>query len=473
MIKQAQEILRVFAASGYEAYIVGGAVRDMMLGMSPLDADICTNAIPDEIIAVAQQQGWRTSQVGAAFGSVIVVVAGIGYDVTTFRREEYGVDSHKPEKVEFGADLREDLARRDFTINTLCLDVQGDLLDLFGGLEDLRMGIVCAVGDANVRFSEDGLRMFRAARFVAQLGFVLHKDILPAIIANTHRVRGLSVERVLSELERTLVARYASRGLNILLTTGLLSEVCRDRENTVETQVAILPELAHLYNLPQNPRHHRLDGWRHVLSAVDFAPPTLTLRWAALLHDVAKGLPGVRGRNVNDELTDYQHDIVGTQIAERVLGRLKVDKTVARQVVWLVRNHMRAPLPEHKSVIKWLRKHAEFFRSKAELLAAIEQLFALYAADGKATRNVPNDDSEQLANFMRPLLDTLPFYPADLLISGGEIAAVLGAGKQVGQFQRALLQRIQSGLLENTRAALLAALHNKVRRQKLSEKLQE
>ena len=200
VMKQARKILEALTQEGWQAYMVGGAVRDLFLGVNHIDVDICTNAKPDDIRAMAIRRGWKTSDVGARFGSVLVVIAGIPYDVTTFRREEYGEDSHRPKKVEWGDSLLEDLSRRDFTINTLCLDVNGDLYDPFGGLSDLRLGRIRAVGEATVRFAEDGLRMFRAARFMAQLGFSFDTDIFPAIVANRERVRGISVERVRKEL---------------------------------------------------------------------------------------------------------------------------------------------------------------------------------------------------------------------------------------------------------------------------------
>lgn len=465
-MKQARRILEVLTQAGWQAYMVGGAVRDLLLGINHIDVDICTDAQPEEIRALMAAQGWKTSEVGAQFGSVLVVVDGIPYDVTTFRREEYGADSHRPERVEWGASLLEDLSRRDFTINTLCLDVRGDLHDPFGGLDDLRLGRIRAVGDANVRFAEDGLRMFRAARFMAQFGFSLDKEIFPAIVANRERVRGLSVERVRNELEKTLLAKYAGKGLHVLRVTGLLGETCRARNEGAEEAVPILPEVLHLYQLPQNPRHHRLNVWRHVLETVEGIEPQLVLRWAALLHDVAKGLPGVRSVNGQGEWTDHRHDMVGTQLAEAALHRLRVDPVVARRVVWLVRNHMHSPALTGKSITRWLRKRAVCFRTPQELEEAVGQLFALYWADARATRTLPNGSLENLLQEMQPVMREIPFFISQLAVSGGEIAAVLGAGPQVRAFQQDLLRRIQSGELRNEAASLRQALEARARRQR-------
>ena len=466
VMKQARKILEALTQEGWQAYMVGGAVRDLFLGVNHIDVDICTNAKPDDIRAMAIRRGWKTSDVGARFGSVLVVIAGIPYDVTTFRREEYGEDSHRPKKVEWGDSLLEDLSRRDFTINTLCLDVNGDLYDPFGGLSDLRLGRIRAVGEATVRFAEDGLRMFRAARFMAQLGFSFDTDIFPAIVANRERVRGLSVERVRNELEKTLLARHAAKGIHVLRMTGLLAETCRAKDEGVAQNVPILPELMHLYQLPQNPKHHRLNAWRHVLDTVERIEPQLALRWAALLHDVAKGLPGVRGVNAQGEWTDHRHDVVGTELAENILSRLRVDPQVAKRAVWLVRNHMHAPDLSRKSVVRWLRKRAVAFRDVEELRQAVMQLFALYWADATATRTKPNDSLEQLLQKVEPILQQTPFFVSQLASSGGDIAAELGRGPQVGAFQKNLLQRIQSGMLKNEADVLRQALLLRKERQK-------
>ncbi|MEG6585249.1 CCA tRNA nucleotidyltransferase [Dendrosporobacter sp. 1207_IL3150] len=470
-IKHARLILQSFINSGYKAYVVGGAVRDLMLGITHSDIDICTNAQPKEILGIAAKQGWKTELVGAAFGSVMVIVDGKPYDVTTFRREEYGEDSHRPTKVEFGALLEEDLARRDFTINTLCLDVYGDLIDLFGGLNDLRMGIIKSVGDPHLRFAEDALRMFRAARFSAQLGFAMDKAIFPAMVANLYRVRGLSVERVRNEIEKTLLTKYAGRGLNLMLTSGLLNQECRSREANSDIYVPIMPELSHLYELPQNSRYHHLDTWRHVINAVETIPQKLTLRWAALLHDIAKGCAGIRGTNEYGEPTDHGHDKAGALMASVMLKRLKVDRIVAERVTWLIANHMHGPQPEIKSVVKWLRRRSKEFSQFEQFKEAVEELFQLYRADGLATRHKLNCRFNDLEELVFSVLSALPFFPAQLAIKGGDIAAKIGAGPQVGKIQKNFLERIQCGQLENTIDALENALESQLKRSISTKKI--
>lgn len=463
---QARRIVQALTEAGFQAYMVGGAVRDLLLGSTHTDIDICTSALPQDIISIAQKNGWKTEEVGAAFGSIMVIVEGRPYDVTTFRREEYGQDSHKPSKVEFGVSLESDLARRDFTINTLCLDGKGDILDIYGGLQDLRLGIIRAVGDPNVRFAEDGLRMFRAARFAAQFGFTLDKAVMPAITDNLSRVRGLSVERVRNELEKTLLSRYASRGLQILQSTGLLAEECRSKKNGQYEHVAILPELQHLVGLRQNPQYHHLDAWRHVLCTVDIIPSTLVLRWAALLHDIGKGLAKVRNYRADGQPTDHGHDKVGAELAAQILTRLKADSQVTERVGWLIRNHMHGPQPNYMAVVKWLRRRAKEFRSPEQFQQAIRQLFELYRADGMATRHHLHDGFCEMERFVEAALLSLPFYPEQLAIGGREFASYIGAGPQVRKMQNHFLERIQTGELVNTKNILQDALQSYYKRHK-------
>lgn len=463
---QARQIVQALTEGGFQAYMVGGAVRDLLLGSTHTDIDICTSALPQDIINIVQRQGWKTEEVGAAFGSIMVIVEGRPYDVTTFRREEYGQDSHKPSKVEFGVSLESDLARRDFTINTLCLDSKGDIIDIFGGLKDLRLGIIRAVGHPDVRFAEDGLRMFRAARFAAQFGFTLDKEIMPAISANLSRVRGLSVERVRNELEKTLLSRYASRGLHILQSTGLLAEECRAKRNGYYEQVAIIPELKHLVGLRQNPQYHHLDAWRHVLCAVDAIPNTVILRWAALLHDIGKGLEGVRSHRPDGQPTDHGHDKVGAELAANILTRLKTDSQVVERVCWLIRNHMHGPQPDTAAVVKWLRRRSKEFRSAEQFKQAIGQLFQLYRADGMATRHKLHAGFCEMERLVETALESLPFYPQQLAIGGREVANYIGSGPQVRKLQTHFLERIQIGELVNNKSILQAALQSYYKRKK-------
>jgi len=466
-VDKARRILHALRQAGQEAFIVGGAVRDHLLGVIPQDIDIATSAHTQEIISIAQNQGWRTIETGFFFGVVVVLVEGDPYDVAAFRTETYGADSHRPEAVSFAVSLREDLSRRDFSINAMAMNEAGDIVDYFNGREDLRNGVIRTVGDPLLRFQEDSLRMFRAARFAAVFNFDIDPGTLAAIPPNLYRVRGLSVERVRSEIDKILLGRYAPKGLRVLMSKGLLNETCRARDDSHEENVLILPELAHLSGLAQNKRYHRLDVWEHTLSMVGEIMPHPVLRWAALLHDVAKGLPEVRRYNAQGELIEHRHEVAGAQIAVAIAKRLRFSAYWSRSVPWLVRHHLLLPPAEIEACIRWMRRRSREFKRAAELREGIEALLEIHRADRLAGHRDPGMPGwEEIAGVLRQILDSVPFYPDQLALSGEEIAENLGRGPAVGRFQRVLLTRIQTGELLNTRQDQLDALNKRTKREK-------
>lgn len=262
-----KKILHILTEAGYEAYIVGGAVRDLLLKLPPGDFDITTSATPEEISAICRANNIKTiDNLGQNFGCVVAVMDGVPAEITTFRGESYGADAHKPEKVWFSKSLREDLSRRDFTVNAMAMDINGRIYDYHNGMEDLQKHILRTVGDAGQRYSEDALRMLRACRFVAQLGFdyVQESGALPPFGEEntpyymprnfsfpTGNCAGLSLERVRTELDKLLTGKYAGKGLMLLMATGLTDANCRVKENGAYHEIDILPELRHLEGLPQ------------------------------------------------------------------------------------------------------------------------------------------------------------------------------------------------------------------------------
>lgn len=467
-MEKARRILTALREAGHEAFVVGGAVRDYLLGVAPQDIDIATAADTQTIQRVAAAQGWRTIEVGAFFGVVVVLVEGTPYDVATFRTETYGADSHRPAAVSFAVSLGDDLSRRDFTINAMAMDEQGQIVDYYGGREDLAQGRLRTVGEPRLRFQEDALRMFRAARFSATLGFDVEAETLAAIAPNLYRVRGLSVERVRDEVDKTLLGKYAPRGLRILLEQGLLDESCRIREDARETNVPILPELGHLSGLAQNPRYHRLDAWEHTLAAVNETRPVLYLRWASLLHDVAKGLPGVRSYNEFGEPIEHQHEVVGATMAAQIAARLKFPAQWRKKIPWLVRHHLRLPVAENEAIIRWLRRRAREFKRPDELREAVADLLEIHRADRLAGhRNPGMPEWEIAAALIMSIVESVPFYPEQLAVSGEAIAVHIGRGPAVGAFQRTLLARIQTGELLNTAEAQWEALQKRVERRQM------
>lgn len=489
-----KKILHMLTEAGYEAYIVGGAVRDLLLKLPPGDFDITTSATPEEISAVCRANNIKTiDNLGQNFGCVVAIIDGVPAEITTFRGESYGADAHKPEKVWFSKSLREDLSRRDFTVNAMAMDINGRIYDYHNGMEDLQNHILRTVGDAWKRYSEDALRMLRACRFVAQLGFdyVQENGVLPPFGEEntpyymprnfsfpTGNCAGLSLERVRTELDKLLTGKYAGKGLMLLMATGLTNAKCRVKENGTYHEIDILPELRHLEGLPQNRRFHCYNAWEHTLKAVDNSPRDLTIRWAMLLHDLGKGMPGIRGTHPDGSPSDHGHEALSAVMAQEVMTRLRYPKDFAKRVVWLVSRHMRfAPMmfTKERTLTRWVRAEAAGgeFRTAKDLTEAFSQLKEVFLADMGATHagNNPQlmEEGRELADAVIEIVRTkMPVHTADLAINGADLAQIITDGAETGAFLKYLLERVRSGNLPNERATLLEAA--KHRQQKTSAK---
>jgi poly(A) polymerase len=309
---------------GEDLYLVGGTVRDQIVGRSTHDLDFATSARPEltrELLVAAKPDaiyavGERFGTIGAVFGDVVV-------EITTFRGEVYQPGSRKPE-VHYGTTLAEDLARRDFTINAMARDLEsGQVVDPFDGLADLRAGRIRAVGDPPLRFAEDPLRLLRAARFVAQLGFSIERSTAQAMASRAPGLAQVSRERIIDELNKLLVAPYVSRGIRVLADVGLLA--------------VILPEVDDMRATTQGKRSK--DVFEHTLRVIDRTRGDLVLRWAALLHDVGKPRTIVQS---NGEIHFPGHEVVGERLSAEILTRLRADQSLAQRVAHLAGLHMRA-----------------------------------------------------------------------------------------------------------------------------------
>lgn len=461
MDENAAAIIDVLEKNGYEAYAVGGCVRDLILGKVPHDWDITTDARPEEIISVMEKVGWKTiNGAGRRFGTVLVVVNHMAYEVTTFRSEFYGQDSHRPESVTFSSSLQEDLSRRDFTINAMALGRDGVVYDYFNGIKDIEHKKLRTVGKAEERFCEDALRLFRACRFLGQLDFMADKTLVSGMSAAFKRVSGLSLERVKEEVEKLLISPSAARGLDLMVRSGLNECSCRIRENGRDEEVKILPELSHLVDLPQQKEFHKFDGWYHTVAVVNAVQPVLLLRWAALLHDVGKGMPGIRSIK-NGKYTDYGHDVKGAEMAEVILKRWRMPFSFVKRVVWLVGTHMQyhyfANVPEANAE-KWLRQLAKGkqFVSSCDMEKGIGELTALCKADiiGCGKEESATEGHGSFGQYMEELCRMMPVSTKDLRYDKRVISAL---GPAIAEGMANLLLRVQNGALKNDEESLLDA----------------
>ena len=467
----ALRILQTLQEAQQEAYIVGGAVRDIQMGRTPHDYDIVTSAMPEMVIEALRTSGFTTTNVvGASFGVVVVSYGEHSYEVATYRSEQYGDDSHRPVSVQYPSTFLEDVRRRDFTINGLALTESGHIRDEVGGLQDIERRRLCTIGSSKERFQEDALRMFRLCRFAGQLGFTIDPSTWKGIEPNLYRVEGLSLDRVRIEIEKMLLSDHVDLGLDALVRSHLNDQYCQQTTGRQSRRIPILPELTHLVDLPQAPEHHVHDGWCHTLAVVREVPPNLVLRWAALLHDVGKGVEGVRGFH-KGRITDRNHDRVGAHMTRDILTRLGYGKEFVNLVVWLVERHMRFHFyvaNASADIHKWMQKEAKggVFRETKELAVAMEYLQQLGVADviGAGTKQVA--PSEMYGQRMVSMAQTMPVHTKDLHYDKGLPSMVQPYVKEVMQ---TVLQRVQNGEIMNTPEALQEAGLSKYRRLKEKE----
>jgi len=317
-------LVRQLQAAGYEAFWVGGCVRDFLLGRNPEDYDIATSASPPQIEALFE----RTIPVGRKFGVIVVVRNGHEFQIATFRAEADYADGRHPETVSFG-DAKADASRRDFTINGLFYDPVADRLhDWVGGEADLRRKLVRTIGNPAERFAEDHLRLLRTVRFAAQLGFEIEPETFSAVRALAPKIQLISAERVRDELWKLFRPPHAARGLQLLQDSGLLMEV--------------LPEIAATKGCDQTPDYHpEGDVFNHLLAMLAQLPADAheLLPWAALLHDVAKPVTATRNPETG-RVHFYNHERIGEDMSVRILERLRFPRKQIEEIANAVRYHM-------------------------------------------------------------------------------------------------------------------------------------
>ena len=324
----ADDLGRRFAAAGHRLYLVGGSVRDALLGRLGDDLDFATDALPDEVLAVVS--GWGTTwDTGRAFGTNGVARGGVRCEITTFRAESYDPASRKPEVV-YGDSLDTDLVRRDFTVNAMAVALPDhEFVDPHGGLRDLAQGVLRTPGTPEESFGDDPLRMMRAARFASQLGFTPVPEVVAAMAGMAERLQIVSAERVQGELSKLLLGRDPVRGLMLMVDTGLAEQV--------------LPELPAM-RLAIDSVHQHKDVYLHSLAVLENAiarepdGPDLTLRMAALLHDIGK--PATRAFGP-EGVSFHHHEVVGAKLARKRLKALKYPKQLVDDVCGLIELHLR------------------------------------------------------------------------------------------------------------------------------------
>ncbi len=429
------ELCERLRSKGKRGWIVGGCVRDRLLGRPVADWDVATDARPKELLSIFP----RAIPTGIEHGTVTVVKDGHHYEVTTLRGEGTYTDGRRPDWVEFVDDITRDLARRDFTVNAIALDpLDGKLIDPFDGRGDLERGVLRAVGDPRERFSEDGLRVLRAARFVATLELALDPATEAAIAPTLDTYRKVAAERVRDEWLKTMKARQPSRAFDVMRRTGILAITC--------------PELLEGVGMEQN-KWHAYDVWRHGMECMDACEADPVLRIAAMLHDVGK--PRTRAwSDKTGDYTFYDHDRVGAEIAAPIVERLRFSNDERERIVALVRFHLFHYSDEWSdaAVRRWIR------RVGAGRLA---DLYVLNQADVRAKGRDFAPDLAALAaleaHVARVLAEGAALSTRDLKVNGRDLMSELGVkpGRIIGEILEALLDAVTTDPSSNEREPLL------------------
>lgn len=417
-------------AAGYEGYAVGGCVRDSLLGKAPHDWDLATSAKPEQVKAVFA--GCRVLETGIQHGTVTLLTDGGPLEITTYRIDGVYSDGRRPDSVAFTGSLKEDLARRDFTVNAMACHPEEGLVDCFGGREDLRNGVIRCVGDPDKRFSEDALRLMRALRFSSVLGFSIHPDTAESLLRCREALAHIAAERILSELLKLLCGKDVFR---VLMEYPQLLWV-------------FLPELQPMRHFDQHTPYHLYDVWEHTARAVAAAPPEPALRLAMLFHDAGK--PASFTRDAAGQGHFKGHAAVSETLAKKMLARLKASNELKERVLMLVRCHDDSIPAERKAVRRALgRFGAEGFFALLQAKRADDA-----AKNPEFSRSAQIDALETLA---KELLDEgACFSLKDLAVTGSDLlAAGCPAGPEVGRVLKMLLEQVMEERCSNQRDELL------------------
>jgi len=427
-------MIRRLNENGHRAYVVGGCVRDSLLGLKPNDWDICTSALPEEMQAIFRDQ--HVVETGLKHGTLTVVLDHAPYEVTTFRVDGEYTDHRHPDEVRFVTDVREDLARRDFTVNAMAYHPEEGLVDAFHGQEDLAAGVIRCVGEAERRFGEDALRILRALRFASTYYFDIEENTAAAVHSLKKTLSGVAAERIRVELAKLLCGKGAA-------------DILRNYHDVI---CQVLPQLTPMVGFEQHTPHHRYDVWEHTIRGVAAVPATEVLRLTMLLHD--SGKPAAFTMDENGVGHAYGHQKISARIADEALTALRVDNATHQRVLMLVEHH---DIPMNTERTRLKRRLNQFGEE------ALWQLIEVQRADAMGKGTLPDEEIErrfaELRHALRELIDSRPCVTLkDLAVKGGDlIQSGVAKGKSIGECLDYLLNEVMAERLENQRDALMAA----------------
>ena len=430
----AQKALSLLHAQGFKAYIVGGCVRDAVLGKTPNDYDICTDCTPDVMKKVFS--GFTTIETGIKHGTLTVLIDRQPLEITTFRSDGTYTDHRKPDSVKFEKELSEDLKRRDFTVNALCCNDDEGVVDMFGGLDDIKNKVIKCVGKPQERFDEDALRILRALRFSSVLDFEIEPATSQAIHEQKELLRAISAERIAAELKKLLCGRDPAR---ILLEYR-------------DVFAVIIPQLAPCFDFAQNNPHHCYDVYTHICSSVNNIEPDWVLRLAMLLHDVGKPLVHTVDENGIDHFKTHQ--LRSAEIAREVMGALKLDNKSRSRIYSLVLEHDNRIPAKKKSVRRFLSKYDEEFFADYIRVRRADTL-----AQSRYFRREKLEELDEIEKIAHQICEeALCLHISDLAVNGNDLKELGLSNKQIGEGLKLLLEEVIEERAVNDRESLLAYL---------------
>ena len=428
--KQIEEVLEKLEKAGFEAYIVGGCVRDGIMGKTAHDYDITTSAEPCETERVFAD--CRVVETGIKHGTVTVLYRGMSVEITTFRVDGDYPDGRHPEKVAFSRNLKDDLARRDFTMNAIAYSPSRGIIDIFGGEADIKSRVIRCVGEPEKRFSEDALRVLRALRFSAVLGFDIEENTKSALLLKKETLGKVSKERTFSELKRLLCGENVK---SVLLEYR-------------EVFAGIIPEIRAMFDYDQQSKYHNSTLFEHTARAVEAAPPREEMRLAMLFHDIGK--PDCRSTDENGEGHYYGHAAKSAELADKILRELKCDNALRVRVCEIVKYHDIPVELSRKTIKRRLsRLGGELFCDVMEAHIADDSAKQEFARARCETARQAIEIAEEIAR-EKPCLDL-----KGLAVNGGDLREIMEPSPVMGEILGQLLAEVVDGVLENEKSALM------------------
>lgn len=426
---QIEKALEILSKNGYEGFVVGGSVRDMFMGKTPYDYDITTNALPSQTVKIFSS--YKVIETGIKHGTVTVLIDGESIEITTYRVDGEYLDNRRPENVEFTTSLREDLSRRDFTMNAVAYNPEIGIVDPFSGIKDIKNSIIRCVGEPEKRFNEDGLRILRALRFSAQTGFEIEKETKKAIFDYKELIKNLSAERIFVEFKKTICGDFAGRVL----------------KEYADIFGVFIPEILPMVAFEQKTKYHQFDVYSHTLNALENCPKDEVLRLAVYFHDIGKP-----GTHILDEkgISHFKgHAEKSGDYTDEILKRLKADNFTRKMVCELIRLHSEEISADEYTIKKLISQKGFDF---AEMLLKLKKADASAKAEGYTT---PKElfEAEKLIEKIK--LNNEPVFLTDLKVSGKEIISLGIRGEKVGEILNELLDLVISGREENEKEKLI------------------